>query len=421
MLDGSRGGFIPASATHESQKHCRSKYPIPTQTEPTVLVAALISIIGIVLGIVIVEKTGLRLGGVIVVPVLAVYSLYTFSALPLFLLSATIAYILVGLIRQRTLIYGRQLLIASLSVGALVPVLATITFDLWLTFESAAEIAFVGTILPGIAVYNYHKLDDDQKIKDIAISLGVLAGLILFGATIITPTLATRLDPGATSVLLTPGSDIAAIRGAVQGDIALTTHLARDAMLVLIGLGVAFSEAAQARWGIRMGGLIAIPLLVVFALAHSAVIPVYIGGIITAYVAITAINRLMLVYGRVLLSLSLVVSMLYATAVSVMIPVISGFLLYFSAILAGVGAYNFHRVSPPERLKSVAISVGLFASLLAGMRLVFNPTSAGVLTSATVTHAALFIVILAATAYSAYDLEQRRRTAADQHGRGVSF
>lgn len=385
------------------------------------LVAALISIVGIILGIAIVERTGLRMGGVIVVPVLAVYSLYTFSALPLFLLSATIAYVLVGLIRQRTLIYGRQLLIASLGVGAIVPVVATITFDLWITLESAAEIAFVGTILPGIAVYNYHKLDEDQKMRDIAISLGALAGLVVLGAALVTPPLATHLNPGATSVLFTPGSDIAALHGVVRGDVALTTHLARDAMLVLIGLGVAFSEAAQARWGIRMGGLIAIPLLVVFALTHSAVVPVYLGGILATYAAITAINRLTLVYGRVLLSLALVVSMLYATAVAALMPVISGFLLYFSAILAGVGAYNFHRVSPPERLESVAISMGLFAALLAGTRLVFEPTSVGVLTSTTRLHAALFLVILAATAYSAYDLEKRRRTAANRHARGVSF
>ena len=385
------------------------------------LVAALISIIGIVLGIGIVEKTGLRMGGVIVVPVLAVYSLYTFSALPLFLLSAAIAYVLVGLIRRRTLIYGRQLLIASLGVGAIVPVLATITFDLWMTLESAAEIAFVGTILPGIAVYNYHKLDDDQKTTDIAISLGALAGLVVLGAALVTPALATRLGPGATSVLFTPGSDIAALRGVVQGDVALTTHLARNAMLVLIGLGVVLSEAAQARWGIRLGGLIAIPLLVVFALTHSAVVPIYVGGILTAYAAAVAINRLTLVYGRVLLSLTLVVSMLYATAVAAVMPVISGFLLYFSAILAGVGAYNFHRVSPPERLESAAISVGLFSVLLVGTRLVFEPTSVGVLTSTTAIHAALFLVILAATAYSVYDLETRRRTAANRHARGVSF
>lgn len=170
-----------------------------------------------------------------------------------------------------------------------------------------------------------------------------------------------------------------------------------------------------------MGGLIAIPLLVVFSLTHWAVVPVYVGGILTAYAAATVINRLMLVYGRVLLSLALVVSMLYASVVAVVMAVVSGFLLYFVAVLAGVGAYNFHRVSPPERLESVAISVGLFAGLLFGTRLVFEPTSAGVLGSITAVHVTLFLAILAAMAYSGYDLERRRRTAARQHARGVSF
>lgn len=385
------------------------------------LVAALITIIGILLGIAIVEKTGLRMGGVIVVPVLAVYSLYTFSALPLFLLSAAIAYVLVGLIRERTLIHGRQLLVVSLGVGAIVPVLTTITFTVWAPFDSVAELAFVGTILPGIAVYNYHKLDEDQKITDIAISLGVLAGLVVLGAVLVSPTLATRLSPSTASVLFTPGSDIAALRRAVQGDVALTTYLSREALLVLIGLGVALSESAQARWGIRMGGLIAIPLLVVFALTHAAVLPVYVGGILTAYAAATAINRLTLIYGRVLLSLALVVSMLYAAAIAVVLPVVSGFLLYFTAILAGVGAYNFHRVSSPERLQSIAISVGLFTILLAGTRLVIEPTSAGVLNSITTMHFALFVGILTVTMYTAYDLETRRRTVARYHARGVNF
>lgn len=385
------------------------------------LVAALISIIGLVLGIAIVEKTGLRMGGVIVVPVLAVYSLYTFTALPLFLLSAAIAYVLVGLIRRRTLIHGRQLLIASLGVGAIMPVLATLTFDLWTAVDSVVEIAFVGTILPGIAVYNYHKLDENQKTTDIAISLGALAGLIILGAALVNSTLATRLSPGAASILFTPGSDIAAVRGAVQGEVARTTYHSRDTILMLIGPGIALSEAAQGRWGIRMGGLIAIPLLVVFALTNSATVPVYAVGILIAYAAATAINRLALVYGRVLLSLTLVVSMLYASVVAVVMPVVSGFLLYFVAILAGVGAYNFHRVSPPERLESVAVSVGLFTVLLAGTRLVFEPTSAGVLGSVTMVHGALFVAVLAATAYSGYDLERRRSTAADRHARGVSF
>ncbi|WP_336343192.1 poly-gamma-glutamate biosynthesis protein PgsC/CapC [Halalkalicoccus ordinarius] len=169
------------------------------------------------------------------------------------------------------------------------------------------------------------------------------------------------------------------------------------------------------------GGLIAIPLLVVFALTNSATVPVYVVGILTAYAAATATNRLALVYGRVLLSLALVVSMLYASLVAVVIPVISGFLLYFVAILAGVGAYNFHRVSPPERLESVAVSVGLFTVLLAGTRLVFEPTSAGVLGSVTPIHGVLFVAILAATVYSGYDLERRRSTAADRYARGVSL
>lgn len=50
------------------------------------MIAALsITILGVLIGVGIAGMTGLRMDGVIVVPLLAMYSLYTFAALPLFL------------------------------------------------------------------------------------------------------------------------------------------------------------------------------------------------------------------------------------------------------------------------------------------------------------------------------------------------
>lgn len=385
------------------------------------IAAVAITILGLVLGIGIVQRTGLRVGGVIVVPLLAVYSLYTVVALPLFVLSTAIAYVGVGAIRSRTLIHGRQLLLASLGVGIIVPLTSTVVFEIWPAFDSVAEIAFIGTILPGIAAYNFHKIDAEERMTDIAVSFGVLGGLLVFGAALISPTFATTLDPVLTSILFTPDSDIAQFNGAVRGAVAPSTLLAREATIPLLVAGLVVSESAHARWGIRTGGLVAVPLLVVLSLTNAWTIPVYLLGIGVVYGAITGIHRQTLLYGRVLLSIGLIVAMLYAFAVAAIVGTVSGFLLYFTAILAGFGAYNYHMVAPAERVESVAIAAGLFGMLMVVARAFVEPTSVGVLATVSLGHLAVLAVVLTTACYGAYRLEQRRRPVAQYHSRGVNL
>ncbi|PSP96946.1 hypothetical protein BRC94_11380 [Halobacteriales archaeon QS_5_70_17] len=119
-----------------------------------------------------------------------------------------------------------------------------------------------------------------------------------------------------------------------------------------------------------------------------------------------------------LLSLGLVTALVYATAVAAFTMTVVGFLLYFTAILAGVGAYNFHLVAPAERTDAVTVTAGLFALVLSGSRLLVEPPGIGALSSVTAVHALLIGAGIAAAGYAAYGLERRRRSIARHHARG---
>ncbi|MFC6721036.1 poly-gamma-glutamate biosynthesis protein PgsC/CapC [Natrialbaceae archaeon GCM10025896] len=341
------------------------------------LAAALITIFGLAAGIASVQQNGLRMGGVIVVPLLAVYTLYSVVSLPLFLFSFGVAIVGVGWLHERTLIHGRTQLLASIAIGAVVPLLITAIFGLW-GHSSVSDIAFVSTILPGLAAYNYHQLDPEKRPYDLALSAGVLIALFLFGVIMVSPTLADRLGTGLTSVLFSPGSDIAAARGATTGTVPETTVLSDAGVLTVIAVGMLGIEAAHARYGLRLGGLVALPLVVVLALTNWWAIPVYAIGVALIFGVATAVHHLTLVYGRVLLSLSLVAAMVYALVIAALgvIP-ISGFQLYFAAMFAGIGAYNLHLVAPTERGEAAALGAGLFVLLLGVSRIAVSPAETG--------------------------------------------
>lgn len=381
--------------------------------------AAAITILGLVIGSVITQATGYRLGGVIVVPLLAVYTLYSFAALPLFLVSGVVAYYLVGGIRSYTLIHGRQLLLTSLVVGSTVPIASFALFEIWNVFGSAVEIAFFGAILPGIAAYNYHKLDPEERRADMLYSGGLLIGLIAFGASIVNPTFATQLDTGLASVLFAPSSDIAQLRHSVRGTPGTAAVLGQMWMLVLLGTGLVLSEWANSRWGVRLGGLVAMPLLVALSLSNNWALGVYIVALAVVYATITLVNAGTLVYGRALLSAGLIAAMTVGALVALFAPVVTGFTLYFVVLLAGVGAYNFHRVAPAERLESVGLSAGTYATLLIGTRFFVDPTSEGILATVSALEVSLLLVTLALSAYWVMTLERRRWTVSKQHSRGT--
>ncbi|MGM0389644.1 poly-gamma-glutamate biosynthesis protein PgsC/CapC [Natrinema limicola] len=93
------------------------------------LSAVLVTVLGLTASIALVQLTGLRLSGVVVVSLVALATLVAVSVHPVFLGSVAVAIAAVGLSSQRTSIHRRALVLASLAAGAIVPVAGTLAMS----------------------------------------------------------------------------------------------------------------------------------------------------------------------------------------------------------------------------------------------------------------------------------------------------
>jgi hypothetical protein len=128
------------------------------------IIALLMMLVGLLASITASQLYGLRLGGVIIVPLVAVYLLRSFGTFPIFILSTVSAYISVRFVKTRIPLYGRQLFIFSIIVGSLVPIITVelLNLELGLT-DNIADVEFIGSVLPGIAAYNFHRLNIEKN------------------------------------------------------------------------------------------------------------------------------------------------------------------------------------------------------------------------------------------------------------------
>jgi hypothetical protein len=104
----------------------------------------------LVFGLIVHERTGLRLGGVLVLPLLLLYSLLDLTALAVFALAAIVALAVGHVLYRRTFLYGRRLLYVFLLAG----IGATIVARAFIDTELGV---FVLAILPGLFAYNLHR------------------------------------------------------------------------------------------------------------------------------------------------------------------------------------------------------------------------------------------------------------------------
>lgn len=388
------------------------------------IVASLVMIVGLLVGIGVVQAYGLRLSGVLVVPMCAVYALYDVLALPAFVIGVTAAYVGLAVLQRRTLLFGRQLLLAGMILSMVVP-LAVFggLLALGVLEVSLTTATFAGSILPGVAAYNYHQLDSDRRLEDVAASVGTLIGLIALGGSLVNLTMAPRLGRLTPPVLYGPNSDIAAARNAVIGDMGGFLEISLPVVLLVIALGMLVSEGSYVRWGIRLNGIIALPLLALFALQSVAIIPLYVLGVATVYGVLKQFHRSTLLYGRVLLGTGLVIALAGSIPIAVFFPVASGLHLFFTAILIGIAAYNLHRMPPEHRSTSISLSAGAFALFLGGLRLIVTPESGGALTAdlSALPQIALLVACVVVGAASALRLERLRpaRSSTDRQPAGT--
>lgn len=317
---------------------------------------------GLIAVILATERYGLRFGGVVVVPLLAVYVLFDVRALVLFVISAATAYLVLQVIEKRIVLYGRRLFITAIAVGALVPVatflLAQFVFESALLFR---DIAYLGSILPGIAAYNLHRLDREDQVADVAGSLALVGGLVLLSAVLLVPR-AALLGELRPEVVLGTASEM--VLGRVG--VVITPPEPIIPRTVTVGLfivGLLGNEYARKRYGVRFAGVIAVPLIAVFSLQDLRLLGLYLGALAIAAAVIRLVHRSTFLYGRNLLGGSCIVGVVIAAATLPFLPAGLGLRPLIVGLLGGVSAYNGHVLAPAERVQSVLVSAGAFVVL----------------------------------------------------------
>lgn len=341
------------------------------------IIAAVIATIGFLATAVGSRRYGYRLGGTIVIGVLAVYTLKNFSALPLFLGSTAIAYAALWLAKRRTLIYGRDEFVVALLAGSVLP--ATVfLYASYLPDSIQVEIlqsVFIGSLLSGIAAFNLHRIRPGHRYQDVIGSIGLYIGLIALGALLISPS--TRFLADYTPlVLFSETSDIAVWRNAVVPGPADPALVGRPLMIAVFALTLGFAEYIQKVYGVYIG-TVAMGLLAIYTVSTWRLLALFLLTVVVVFVLVTAIYRSAVLYGRALLSIGAALGMMTAVPISVALGITSGISAVFTAIIAGIFAYYLHRVTGRDRYIQLTLAGGVFTGLLLAVRAIIGPTPEG--------------------------------------------
>jgi hypothetical protein len=357
------------------------------------IVATLVAVLGLVGVAVVTQYTGYRLGGVITVPVLAVYALKNFLMLPVFVVSATVAYVGLWYFREFTLIYGRDELVVAIVLGTSVPLVTFLLLD-GLGIDLSV-VVFIGSILPGLAAYNYHRIRPEYRRNDLLAGIGLLTGLILLGWVLVTPGVAERIGTVTPPVLFAETADVASYRGAVVDTVTEPVIVRREVAAGLFVAGLLLAERLRNRFGVRVGVITAV-LLAIYALASYWLVLMYVALFVGAFVFIQVAHYATLRYGRVLLGLTIAVTHLVSVPLALLLPTSRGLSAFFVAVLAGVTAYNAHATAPRERRLVLPLQTVVFVPTLLLVRLFGTPGPNGIpakLTPAVVAVAVLVTLI----------------------------
>lgn len=375
------------------------------------LVAALVLVLGFLSVAYVTQSRGLRLGGTIVVPVLALYTLKNFIALPVFLVSTALAWAALWAAKQYTLVYGRDELVVSIVAGSVLPLGLLFLGDLVglsavLNLRGAV---FLGSILPGLAAFNSQQMKPGYRRQDALFGFAIYLGLLFVGAVLISPRLAPTLAPHTPLVLFAETSDIAVFRGAiVEGELFPILISRPLAVGVLVGAFL-LSELARDRFGVR-AGVITLGLLAIYAPASRWLLVLFLLVTVVVATVIATLHRTTLLYGRVLIGLGAAMAVAVTVPLTLALPVVRGLSAVFVAILAGVTAYNRHVTPPRERRMQLPVSLAVFAPLFLVSRVLSDASPRGLLADvSTLPWLAIGVVVVTVGAYlllRVYRIEQ---------------
>lgn len=126
---------------------------------------------GFALGFFLYEVKRYKVGGVIAIPLLVIYTLQDVAILPVFIVSALVCLFVMQAVAEKTLLYGRRLLYGYLGVSILASgaIIELVSFVYALHLEEI----IIFTIFPGIIAYNIAK--ESYTVESGFQSAGMLA------------------------------------------------------------------------------------------------------------------------------------------------------------------------------------------------------------------------------------------------------
>lgn len=326
------------------------------------IVAIVVTALGLVSVGVLTQLFGYRLGGTIVIPVLAVYTLKNMFMLPIFFFSTIIAYLGLSVVKQRTLAYGRDELLIAMGIGSGIPLLLFLVIGTAFP-NSLQEVVFIGSILPGLAAFNYHQLKPQYRTGDLITTILLFSGLTSVGWLLVSPGLIPLLGELTPPALYAETADVAVFKGAVVPSDLEPPIFSRPSAILLFFIGLVMSERVRYRYGIRIG-LISTALLAIYALANQWLLVLYVAMLAIGYLFLQLTHYVTLLYGRVLISVTTAFTLLATLPLVTVLPITRGLSAYFVGILAGVNAYNWHTTPSGKRKLFVPLTLGVFTPLL---------------------------------------------------------
>jgi hypothetical protein len=363
-------------------------------------------ITGLTLGALLSQIRGYRLGGVMVLPILAIYTFRELLSPVIFILATVAAWISLWAFQEYTLNYGRRLFLSALITGVVVTIFTGYAlsklFPGQFLFETTEVVA---SIFPGITAFNLMRVNpEERRVELMLIVCGYLA-LVIVGLLSLWA-LADLAIP--TPPLLTlPTSDITTWIGIEPRGGAYPVVIPNWIILILLPVAVIIYEGFRQRYHHRLVGIIIIPTLGLFSVQFAPTIVIYAIGATTVFYIISYIHWMTLIYGRVLLTISIFLGTVYSLITAVFVSQsVPGATLFFTGLFVGIGAYNLNRVSPKTRVAHIRIDAGLFVMGYIPLFMFIDIPVTGLLHDGHVLYIIVGVMIIALAATEIYRLEQ---------------
>lgn len=366
------------------------------------LLSSLLVVTGVILGGILARYRRVHPGGIVLIPILAVFSLRSVILFPLFVVGLALAYASIHIVRRYVLIYGLRRRGLAIAVGALPTVVA---IGAGVDIEAVAVAA---SALPGVVAVSLHRQSRDLQ-ENAVVTYGIAAGglgiggILAVGASFTPPCITCGVVPWSAfpPVLLDRGTDAAVFLG-YGFRVARPEIGPLIAVIGLVAIAVVLTATLEVGWGLGFLGVVDLPILVILALRSQLTLIVYVVLVIVCYGAIAVVYRRTLVHGPPLVAVAVLVGAVGVLWPAAALAAADGIGVFVAGLLAAIGAYQLHKTSSIDRPASILSSLGIFVIAFATARVVMDPFPEGLAHTVGLPHIAVAALLVASTGWILY-------------------